>query len=283
MIPMTLLSPGRTADYVVSGYWSQKAVEAARFHGDVRVAWDGADGGFNALPGPGEPLGRDDSAYLHYVSNETAEGLQFRWLPRTQAPLACDMSSDFLSRPMDLSPFALVYAHAQKNFGTAGVTIVLVRDDVVERSRAARLPPILSYAAHADARSILHTPPVFAIYVVLLMLRWLMDDVGGLEAMGRLSAEKARVVRGALAENRHFYREDARPGFASEMNIAFRCPSPALDARFVERAESAGLIGTEGHRSRGGLRISLYNGVTLDDARAAAELLREFAREASRE
>ena len=282
MAPMAMLGAGGVADYVVSGYWSQKALESARFHGDARVAWDGAATRFRALPGPEEPLGADGSAYLHYVSNETAEGLQFRWLPATRAPLVCDMSSDFLSRPVDMAPFSIAYAHAQKNFGVAGVTIVLVRDEVIERSRVARLAPFLSYHAHADARSILHTPPVFAIYVVLLMLRWLMDDVGGLAVMGRRNAEKARVVRGALAKNAGFYRDEVLPGFASEMNVAFRTPSAALDAQFVARAESAGMIGTEGHRTRGGLRISLYNGVTLEDAQAVAAFLTEFASDAAR-
>ncbi len=281
MIPMTMLARGGVADYVASGYWSGKAIETARHHGEVRVVWDGAAGGFTELPREGEPLGGDGAAYLHYVSNETVEGLQLRWLPSTRAPLVCDMSSDFLSKPLDVSPFSLVYAHAQKNLGAAGVTIVLVRDEVVARSRAARLPPLLGYDAHADARSIFHTPPVFAIYVVLLTLRWLMDDVGGLEEMGRRSAEKARLVREALAACGGFYRDEVRPAFASDMNVTFRTPSPAIDAGFVARAEAAGFVGIEGHRSRGGLRISLYNGVTVDDARAVAAFLREFAEEAA--
>jgi phosphoserine aminotransferase len=278
MVPMTMLPPGGVADYVVSGYWSQKAAEVARRHGAVGVAWNGSSDGFCRLPDPSEPLGRPDASYVHYVSNETVEGLQFRRVPRASAPLVCDASSDLLSKPLDASPLSLVYAHAQKNIGPAGVTIVLVRDEVLER-RPPGLAPFLDYAAHAKAGSLLQTPPVFAIYVVLLSLRWLEDEVGGLAAMGKINAEKARIVRGALSESHTFYRHDVLPGFESDMNVTFRCPTAELDARFEARATQARLLGTEGHRSRGGLRISLYNGVTLEDARAVAAFLSEFAHE----
>jgi phosphoserine aminotransferase len=276
MVPMAMLPAGGTADYIVGGHWSQKAAAAARHHGNVRVVWDGSREGFCRLPDPGETLGGADAAYLHFVSNETVEGLQFRKPPRAAAPRVCDASSDFLSKPLDVSGLHLLYAHAQKNLGPAGVTIVLVRDEVLDR-RPRGLPPVLDYAAHAEAGSLLHTPPVFAIYVVLLSLRWLQDDVGGLAKMGSLNADKARIVRGALHAARPFYRDDVRPGFASDMNVTFRCPTPELDARFVASAEQAGLLGTEGHRSRGGLRVSLYNGVSNEDAQAIAAFLEEFA------
>ena len=278
MVPMAMLPAGGVADYVVSGYWSRKACEAARSHGRVRVAWDGSTDGFRRLPDARRPLGSADAAYLHYVSNETVEGLQHRSLPTAPCPIVCDASSDFLSRPMDVAPLSVVYAHAQKNIGPAGVTVVLIRDEVLAR-RPEGLPPVLDYRAHADAGSILHTPPVFSIYVTLLSLRWLEDEVGGLEAMGRLNREKARLVRQALGDCASFYRHDVDPGFESDMNVTFRCASERLDALFVARAEQAGLLGTEGHRSRGGLRISLYNGVTLQDANAMATFLREFAHE----
>jgi phosphoserine aminotransferase len=278
MVPMAMLPAGATADYVVGGYWTRKAVAAARHHGNVRVVWDGERCGFRRLPQASEDLGGADATYLHYASNETVEGLQFRAPPRSAAPLVCDASSDFLAAPLDVKPLSLVYAHAQKNVGPAGVTIVLVRDEVLAR-RPKGLPPVLDYRAHAEARSLLHTPPVFSIYVVLLSLRWLEAEIGGLAAMARINAEKARCVRGALKENSHFYRQDVETGFESDMNVTFRCPSNELDALFVGRAERAGLVGTEGHRSRGGLRISLYNGVTLEDARIMASFLAEFAHE----
>lgn len=278
MVPLALLPPGGVADYVVSGYWSRKAIEAARCHGQVRAAWDGAAGGYSDLPPEDALLGRPGAAYLHYVSNETVEGVQFRWLPRSEAPIVCDKSSDFLSRPFDVGPYSLVYAHAQKNLGPAGVTIVLVRDAVLDHAPAG-LPPILDFRAHVEARSILHTPPVFAIYVVLLVLRWLQDEVGGLAEMEKINAEKARLVYGALDEAGPFYRRHARPGCASDMNVVFRTASAELDARFCARAEQAGLVGTDGHRTIGGLRASLYNGVTVEDARALAAFLLEFAHE----
>jgi phosphoserine aminotransferase len=278
MVPLAMLPPGGVADYVVGGYWSRAAAEAARHHGEVRVAWDGAGQGFRGLPCGPAPLGAGDASYLHYVSNETVEGLQFRDVPAARAPLVCDASSDFLSRPMDVGALSLVYAHAQKNLGPAGVTIVVVRDEVLARIPRG-LPPVLDYRAHAEARSILHTPPVFAVYVVLLSLRWLAREVGGLAAMGAVNAAKARVVRRALRESGPFYRHDVDPAFESDMNVTFRCPTASLDALFVDSADRAGMLGTEGHRSRGGLRVSLYNGVTLDDAEAMAGFLAEFAHE----
>lgn len=276
MVPMAMLPQSGTADYVVSGYWSQKAAETARHHGRVHVAWDGSREGYRRLPGPTVPLGGPNAAYLHYVSNETVEGLQFRWVPCAESALVCDASSDLLSAPFDVSPISLLYAHAQKSIGPAGVTIVLVRSEVLERMPAG-LAPFLDYRAHVQARSILHTPPVFSIYVVLLSLRWLEDDVGGLKPMGAINAEKARIVRGAIGQADSFYRQEIEPTFQSDMNVAFRCPTPELDARFVALAEDAGFVGTEGHRSRGGLRISLYNGVTVEDAKAMAAFLLEFA------
>jgi phosphoserine aminotransferase len=278
MVPMAMLPPGRSADYVVSGYWSRKAAEAARHHGRVRVAWDGSHDGFRRLPPPSLRFDRSDATYLHYASNETVEGLQFRWVPAAETAVVCDASSDFLSGPLDVQPLSLLYAHAQKNIGPAGVTIVLARDDVLEGIPVG-LPPVLDYRAHAEARSILHTPPVFAIYVVLLSLRWLANEVGGLAQMGAINAAKAAIVRSALRSSHSFYTQDIDPGFASEMNVAFRCATPELDAIFVSRAEQAGLVGTEGHRSRGGLRVSLYNGVTLEDATVIAAFLSEFAYE----
>jgi len=276
MVPMAMLGQGRSADYIVSGYWSQKAARAAAHHGAVRVVWDGRPFGFDRLPARADPLGEGNAAYMHYVSNETVEGLRFDWLPSTRAPLVCDMSSDFLSRPLDASPYSLIYAHAQKNFGPAGVTVVLVREDVLAQVPEG-LPEIFDYRAHAAARSLLHTPPVFSIYVVLLFLRWLEDEVGGLHNMQRINRTKAERVRSALAATGNFYRRAIRPGFESDMNITFACSSPELDSRFIQEALRAGLIGVEGHRSRGGLRISLYDGVTIEEAEAVAAFLVDFA------
>jgi phosphoserine aminotransferase len=278
MVPLAMLPPGGVADYLVSGYWSAQAADVARRHGGVRIAWDGAPHGFSRLPRADEPVGSADAAYLHYVSNETVEGLQFRWLPRTTVPLVCDASSDFLSKPLEVQPFSLIYAHAQKNLGPAGVTIVLVRDEVLDGIPPG-LPPILDYRAHANAGSLLHTPTVFSIYVVLLSLRWLANEMGGLSQMGKLNAEKARLVRGALTTGRPFFVQSVESDFASDMNVTFRCPSEALDALLVASAEQAGFVGIQGHRSRGGLRISLYNGVSLEDARAIADFLVDFAEE----
>ena len=276
MVPLAMLPADGVADYVVTGYWSRKAIETARKHGNVHMAWDGSHCGFSRVPEASELSVSPQAAYLHYVSNETVDGLQFRSALQSNAPLVCDMSSDLLSRPLDVRPFSLVYAHAQKNLGPAGVTVVLVSDEVLAGIPAG-LPPTLDYRAHAEARSLLHTPTVFSIYVVLLVLRWLENEIGGIEQMGRINSEKARIVRSALAENAPFYQHDVQPGSESDMNVTFRCPSRELDALFTVKAEQAGLVGTAGHRSRGGLRVSLYNGVTMQDASVLSAFLRDFA------
>jgi phosphoserine aminotransferase len=277
MVPLAMLGEGQHADYVRSGYWSTKAIETARYHGRIRVVWDGEPGGFRELPAADTFAASAEAAYLHYVSNETVEGLQWHERPQVSCPLVCDMSSDFLSRPVDYRDFSLVYAHAQKNVGPAGVTIVVLRDEVLA-GVPRELAPLLDYRAHSEARSVLHTPPVFSIYVVLLVLRWLEDEIGGLGRMGQLNAAKAALLRDALAAHPSFYLHDVGAEHASQMNVTFRCPTTDLDLRFVQQAEEAGLVGTEGHRSREGLRISLYNAVTLEDAEVIAEFARDFAR-----
>jgi phosphoserine aminotransferase len=218
-------------------------------------------------PIQGSLWGAAEASYVHYVSNETVEGLQFRWVPRASAPLVCDASSDLLSKPLDASPLSLVYAHAQKNVGPAGVTLVLVRDEVLERRpswartllglrrpRAGRVAPPHA-AGLRDLRRL-------ALVALARVTRWGDSRRWG-RSMRRRRASFAASSSGSLP----FYRREVRPGFESDMNVTFRCPTAELDARFEARATQAGLLGTEGHRSRGGLRISLYNGVTIEDAR----------------
>jgi len=279
MLPMSFLrGSGRHAEYIVSGYWSAKAPPEARLEGDTRVVWDGRAEGYRRLPSAAELQLSPDAAYLHYVSNETVEGLAFSAIPgRPDVPLVCDMSSSLLAAPLDVKRYAMIYAHAQKNLGPAGVTVVILRDSFA-REAATGLPTLLDYRTHIDARSLYNTPPVFAIYVLMLVTRWLRDDVGGLAAMAGINRAKSRALYRALDAAPDFYRVHGEHASRSSMNVAFRLPAPALEASLIEHARREGIHGLEGHRSIGGLRASLYNAVTLDEATRLAEWLGEFQR-----
>lgn len=277
MVPMALLrGRDRPADYVVSGYWSGKAVPEARREGEVRVIWDGQSHGFSKLPLDSELAYTEGAAYLHYVSNETVEGLQFhRTLGLNGVPRVCDMSSDFLSRPIDASRYALIYAHAQKNLGPAGVTVVVIHDHVL-RDAPEGVPAMLDYRKHAEMGSIYNTPPVFAIYVTMLVTRWLRSQPGGLLGLAARNAAKARLLYSYLDTSCGFYRGHATAADRSLMNVAFNLLTPDLEREFLREAEEAGFYGLEGHRSCGGVRASLYNAVSLESVRALCAFMEDF-------
>jgi phosphoserine aminotransferase len=279
MVPMALLAGRKeAADYLHTGYWSGKALPEARREGAVRTVWSGADCGFSRLPEDGELAFAPDAPYLHYVSNETVEGLQFhRVLGRDDVPRICDMSSDFLSAPGDYGRFALIYAHAQKNLGPAGVTVVAVRQSLLDGIDRP-LPGFLDYRAQAEAHSIFNTPPVFAIYVVLLVSRWLRDDIGGLAAMDTINRQKAALLYGALDASDDFYRGRAARADRSRMNVSFKLPDAAMERDFLAQAEAAGFSGLGGHRSVGGIRASLYNGLGVDAVAQLVEFMQGFRR-----
>ncbi len=278
-LPMSFLrGTGRTAEYIVSGYWSAKAPPEGRLEGHTRVVWDGAYAGYRILPAAAELPLSPDAAYLHYVSNETVEGVEFSETPGLPGvPLICDMSSNIAAAPLDVSRYDLIYAHAQKNLGPAGITVVILRDGFMQRA-ASPLPAMLDYRVHAQARSVYNTPPVFAIYVLMLVTRWLRDEVGGLAAMAVLNRAKAELLYGALDAYPDFYRIHAMRPHRSRMNVAFRLPDAATEALFLRTSAEAGFAGMEGHRSIGGLRISLYNAVTVQATAALAGWLTEFQR-----
>ena len=280
MLPMTLLAgQSEAAEYLHTGYWSGKAIAEARREGPIRVLWSGAEcvgGPFTRLPADGELDFRASAPYFHYVSNENVEGLQFhRVLGRDDVPRICDMSSDFLSRPDDYTRFAMIYAHAQKNLGPAGVTVVIVKDALL-KDAPEDLPGFLDYRAQIAAGSIFNTPPVFAIYVVLLVTRWLRDQVGGLAAMEALNRQKAATLYQVLDEQADFYRGRAARDDRSTMNVAFNLPRPELDAAFLAAAQGAGFSGLAGHRSIGGIRASLYNGLELAAVEQLAVFMQDF-------
>jgi phosphoserine aminotransferase len=280
MVPMNLVRPsGGPAAYVVTGSWGERAFAEADRLGPATVAWSGAADGFASVPEDVADVPVPaDAAYLHVTSNETIQGVELPagFEPPSGPPLVCDASSDILSRPIDVDRYALLYAGAQKNAGAAGLTIVVIRDDVLDRIRD-DLPTMLDYRTHAEHGSRYNTPPVFSIYVLLLVTRWLRDDVGGLETMRERNREKASLLYEAIDGSDGFYRGHATPEARSAVNVTFRLPSPDLEAAFLAAAAERGLVELAGHRSVGGVRASIYNGMPLEGVRRLRELMDDFA------
>jgi phosphoserine aminotransferase len=279
MIPQNFAA-GRGAEplHLRTGYWSAKAIEEGRCARPLQVAWDGGPGGYRLLPRDADiASGPPGTPYLHYVSNETVEGLQFAQPPRLPGiALIADMSSDFLSRPIDFERHAMVYAHAQKNLGPAGVTVCVLDRELLERVPAG-LPPMLDYRTHLRHGSNYNTPPVFGIYVLTLVTRWVRDSVGGIARMALRNRDKAQSLYDELECLEGFVNIHADPGFRSEMNASFRFGDPRLDGLFLEEAAAAGFSGLAGHRSLGGLRTSLYNAVSPAAVKQLCGFIRRFA------
>jgi phosphoserine aminotransferase len=214
---------------------------------------------------------------MHYTSNETIHGIQFDEPPESgDAPLVADMSSDFISRPVDVPRYGMIYACAQKNAGVAGLAVVIIRRDLLERGKG-RLPVYLDYSKHAAEESMANTPPTFAIYVAGLVCKWLQDEIGGLDRIEKINRHKASILYDAIDSGDGFYRGHARPEFRSMMNVVFRTPSEELDKQFADQASSAGLSTLKGHRSLGGLRASIYNAMPVAGVEALAQFMKDFA------
>ncbi|WP_133647478.1 3-phosphoserine/phosphohydroxythreonine transaminase [Paraburkholderia flava] len=263
--------------YVSSGYWSRKSVSDSGVGAQMRIVWDGESMGFRRMPKASELDIDPRSSYLHYVSNETVEGLQTHdGLFAGDIPVFCDMSSDFMSRPIDVSRYAMIYAHAQKNLGPAGVTIAILRDDMVERAQTG-LASILDYRTHIAARSIYNTPPVFSLYIVLLVTRWIRETFGNLENLDAVNRRKADLLYRVIDADSGIYVAHAERESRSSMNVAFTCRTPELTAQFLREAQAAGLHGLDGHRSIGGVRASLYNALTEHEARVLASFMERFS------
>jgi phosphoserine aminotransferase len=270
MVPMNLLDGASRADYVNTGSWSKKAIaEAGRFC-EVNVAASSEGTSFDRVPAFSDWKLSKDAAYLHICSNETIGGVQFHELPgEIGVPLIADMSSDILSRPIDVGRFGLIYAGAQKNIGPAGLTVVIIRRDLIGRAGPA-VPGMLNYAVHAEADSMSNTPPTYAWYLAGLTFEWL-KSLGGLSAIAAINERKAAKLYSAI-DNSNFYRSPVTAANRSEMNVPFTLPDPELDALFLSQADAAGLTNLKGHRSVGGMRASLYNAVP----EAAVDALIEF-------
>jgi phosphoserine aminotransferase len=281
MVPMNLLrGNANAASYVVTGAWGEKAAREAEKEGAVRIAWSGADEGYVRVPRADELLDAltGDASYVHLTTNETIQGVEFPDSPIVPSgvPLVCDASSDFLSRPIDIERYGVLYAGAQKNAGPAGVTVVIVRDDLLGRLPEG-LPTMLDYRTYIEHRSMYNTPPVFSIYVLMLVTRWLRDEVGGLEQQHGCNVEKAGLIYGAIDGSDGFYRGHADLGSRSLMNVTWRLPTRDLEKRFVVEATAQGLTELKGHRNVGGIRASLYNAMPLAGAQALAGFMRTFA------
>jgi phosphoserine aminotransferase len=275
LLALNLLTPGTYADYLVTGVWSETALHEARLLGDARILWSSASTAHTRVPAPEEFRADPQAAYLHYTSNNTIVGTQYPYVPASHgAPLVCDMSSDLLSRPVDLARYSLIYAGAQKNLGPAGVTVVLIHRALLEHCRS-DLPSGLSYKQMAAHNSLLNTPPVFAIYIVGLVAQYLLAH-GGLSAAATRNEAKAARLYAAIDRSGGFYRGWAEPGSRSYMNVTFRLPTPALEACFVTESTKARLVGLAGHRRVGGIRASLYNAVSREDVEALVAFMDDF-------
>ncbi len=272
-IPMNLLAGKGKADYVVSGEWSKKAVKEAQAYCDVHVAASSGDKGFTYFPSQNAFQIRNDAAYLHYCSNETIGGVEAHWIPDSPIALVADASSHILSRPLDVSKFGLVYAGAQKNIGPAGLTIVIVRDDLVGRA-AKGTPSVMDYKQQAAADSMLNTPATYAMYIAGLVFKWL-KQLGGLAEIERRNVAKAKLLYDYL-DNSGFYRNSVNPRDRSRMNVPFTLKSSSLDDIFLQGAEERGMVQLKGHRSVGGMRASIYNAMPTEGVRQLVAYMKEF-------
>ena len=278
MVPLNLLTAGATADYIVTGGWSQKAVKEAKRVGTVHIAGSTESENFARIPRQDELTLTPGAAYVHFTTNNTLFGTEWTSEPAVgDVPLVADTSSDMFSRPIDVSKYGLIYAGAQKNLGPSGVTLVIVRDDLLARS-AKSLHTMLNYAVHAENGSMYNTPPCFGIYLMGLVMQWALAQ-GGLAAVGAVNARKAAALYAEI-DRTGFYRGTAQPDSRSRMNVTFRLPSEDLENRFVKEATAAGLDGLKGHRSVGGMRASIYNAFPEAGVTALVEFMREFERNA---
>ncbi|CAN5892373.1 3-phosphoserine/phosphohydroxythreonine transaminase [soil metagenome] len=276
MVPMNLLPEGGSADYIVTGVWAEKAVKEAKRVGAVNIAASTAAEKFTRVPQPAEITLDSQAAYVHFTTNNTIYGTQWHYTPDTGGvPLVADASSDIFSRPIDVAKYGLIYAGAQKNLAPAGLTLVIIREDLLSRAPSG-LATMLQYAVHAENKSLYNTPPVFPVYVMRLVLAWLLKN-GGLEAIEEVNSRKAGKLYAEI-ERTGFYRGHATPDSRSRMNVTFRLPSEELEKKFAKDSTAAGLDGLKGHRSVGGLRASIYNAFPEAGVDALVQFMQEFER-----
>jgi phosphoserine aminotransferase len=276
MVPMNLLPQNGTADYVVTGYWGTKAVKEAARYGQANTVYSGTPDGFRSVPSQEDLTLDPKAAYIHYTSNETIDGVEFKYdLDGHGVPVVCDASSNILSKTIDIEKYSLIYAGAQKNIGPSGVTVVIIRDELLERVQR-DLPPVLTYKAIAANSSMLNTPNTWGIYLTRLVCEWLGEQ-GGVAAMAKRNQAKAALLYDAIDSSDGFYEGRAARDARSRMNVTFRLPSPELDEQFCAEAEALGMDGLRGHRSVGGVRASIYNAFPKAGVERLVEFMRDFS------
>jgi phosphoserine aminotransferase len=275
-VPLNLLAPGGVGDYVDTGHWAQKSIAEARKYGRVNIAASSADADYTYIPPQSAWKRSSDASYVHVTTNETIGGVEYFWIPDTGAvPVVADASSHILSRPLDVAKFGVIYAGAQKNIGPAGLTVVIVRDDLTGRARD-ECPSVLDYGVQARSDSMFNTPPTFAIYLAGLTFEWLLAQ-GGLAAIERANVAKAQALYAAI-DSTDFYRNPVRPSDRSRVSVPFFLRDDRLDAPFLDGARARGLVQLKGHRAVGGMRASLYNAMPLAGVVALTDWMREFER-----
>ena len=275
MIPMNFLTPGQKAGYIMTGVWAEKAFDEAKLFGEPYHVASTKESNHDTVPEIKDLQYNDNDAYVHLTSNNTIYGTQWKEFPNTgNVPLIADMSSDIMSKPVDVSKFGLIYAGAQKNLGPSGVTVVIIRKDLLEKANQ-EIPTILKYNTHAKTNSLYHTPPTFGIYMLGEVLSWI-EELGGLDAVAKQNETKAELIYDAIDGSNGFYRGHAEPESRSLMNITFQLADENLEKKFLEEAEEEGFVGLNGHRSTGGCRASTYNAVPLEACLALSEFMTRF-------
>ncbi len=277
LIPLNLLRPGQIGSYVDTGEWPSKALKERQIQRKAHVAFSSKDEGYRRVPRVSEIRYPSDTAYLHICSNNTIEGTQFHEFPdMDEVPLICDMSSDIASRQLDFNRFSLIYAGAQKNLGPSGVTLVIIRDDLLARCKEG-LPTMFCYKTYAEHKSLYNTPPVFGVYFMKLVLEWIKNQ-GGLLGVEKTNRVKKDLLYNLIDSHPDFYRGTAEKDSRSWMNITVRLPAETLEKKFIAQAEEHGIIGIKGHRSVGGIRFSTYNAVTVEGVERTVEFMEKFRR-----
>lgn len=273
MVPFNFLNSDRTANYIDTGTWSAKAIKEAKLFGNVLTSYSGKEGGYAHIPADNELAFAKSAVYTHFTSNNTIFGTQFRTEPASGGTfLVCDASSDFLSRPIDLDKYGLIYAGAQKNLGPAGVTIVMINQSFLEKQRPEAIPTILNYNTHAE--KLFNTPPVFAVYMVNLVLEWIIEK-GGVQAFEKINEKKASLLYNEIDKD-DFYRGTVEKASRSRMNVTFRLQNEDMEKEFLKEAANNELVALKGHRSVGGIRASIYNACEPESVKALAAFMSEF-------